>query len=102
MQMILYPYSRILMKTLEMRKIVDKLRGVPTKLPISHLLCVLVYQTWYMYQKQCLDIVLLPYAALTLLRINGESRQKYIRVSIAKSPGEFYANFRPAMYKVYV
>ena len=29
------------------RKIVEKLRDIPIKLPISHLLCVLVYQTWY-------------------------------------------------------
>ena len=36
------------MKTLEMKdKISEKLRGVPIKLPISQLLCVLVYQTWY-------------------------------------------------------
>ena len=34
------------MKTLEMRdKISEKLRGVRLKLPIYHLLCVLVYQT---------------------------------------------------------
>ena len=28
-------------------------------------------------------------ATLTLLRTNGESHQKYIRISIAKHPGEF-------------
>ena len=42
------------------------------------------------------------YATLSLLRINGESRQKYIRVSIIKNPGEYYANFMPATYEVYV
>ena len=36
------------MKTVEMReKILEKLRGVRIKLPIAHLLCVLVYHTWY-------------------------------------------------------
>ena len=30
---------------------------------------------------------------LTLLRINGESHQKCIRISIAKRPGDVYANF---------
>ena len=35
------------MKTLEVRdKISEKLKGVRIKLPISQLLCVLVYQTW--------------------------------------------------------
>ena len=35
------------MKTLEMRdEILEKLRGLGIKLPISQLLCVLVYQTW--------------------------------------------------------
>ena len=29
------------------RKIVEKLRIIPTKFPISRLLCVLVYQVWY-------------------------------------------------------
>ena len=42
------------------------------------------------------------YATLTLMRIKGESHQKYISVSIAKNPGEFYANFRLAKYEVYV
>ena len=31
------------------RKIVEKLRGVSSNLPISHLPCVLVYQTWYTF-----------------------------------------------------
>ena len=45
-----------------------------------------------------------PYAALTQLRINSGSRQKYICVSIAKSPGELYmyAHFWPETYEVYV
>ena len=35
------------MKTLEMgEKILEKIRGIRIKLPISHLLCVLVFQTW--------------------------------------------------------
>ena len=35
------------METLNERKIVEKLRVITTKLPISHLLCVLVYHHWY-------------------------------------------------------
>ena len=47
MQIIEYSYPRILMKTLEMRdKIPEKLRGVRIELPITQLLCFLVYQTW--------------------------------------------------------
>ena len=34
-------------------------------------------------------------AVLTLLRINAECRQKYICISIARNPGEFYTNFMP-------
>ena len=41
-------------------------------------------------------------AGLTQLRFNGESHQKYIRVSIIKNPVEFFANFMPATYDVYV
>ena len=32
-------------------------------------------------------------ATLTLLRINGESHQKFIHISIAKGPGEFHEFF---------
>ena len=39
---------------------------------------------------------------LSLLLINGESHQKYIRAIIAKIPGELYAHFRLATYEVYV
>ena len=47
MQIIEYSYSGLLIKTLEIRdKIPDKLRGVRIKLPITQLLCFLVYQTW--------------------------------------------------------
>ena len=37
-------------------------------------------------------------AALTLLRIKGESHQNYICLSITKNAGKFYAIFKPATY----
>ena len=46
--------------------------------------------------------VLISNAALALLRINGESGQRYISVSIAKNSGEFNANLRAATYEMYV
>ena len=46
MKIISFAYLRILMKTLVMREnILEKLRDVHIKLPMSHLPCVLVYQT---------------------------------------------------------
>ena len=50
------------------RKFIDKLKGVPTKLPISYLLTILEYQSRYYFNAkvlyQCLDIVLLPYGRI--------------------------------------